>query len=148
MKKYHVGSRYGEFAEEQVFAMLSDQSRQLSDAALWSMIRDVVRGAFDVARFDALVTKISDTQAQPIEGDVVQVVELTGQRFGFNEGERKSVLDHLIRGGDLSRFGLYNAVTRTAEDVPDYDRATEFERFGGQIVELPANEWRQLAMAA
>lgn len=148
MKKYHVGQRHADFSEEQVFTMLSDQSRALNDAALWSTIRDVVKGAFDVARFDALVGKIVGTQEQPLTGDVPKVVELTAAKFGFNDGERKSVLDHLIRGGDLSRFGLYNAVTRTAEDLVDYDRASEFERMGGMIVELPANEWRQLAEAA
>lgn len=147
-KKYHVGQRHGEFAEDQVFAMLSDKTRQLNDAALWSTIRDVVRGAFDVARFDALVGKITGTQEQKLTGDIPKVVELAAARWGFNDGERKSVLDHLIHGGDLTRFGLYNAVTRTAEDLADYDRATEFERFGGQLIELPASEWRQLAEAA
>jgi hypothetical protein len=76
------------------------------------------------------------------------VVEVTATRFGLNETERKSVLDHLIRGGDLSQYGLHNAITRTAEDLDDYDRASDFERFGGQIIELPANEWRQIAEAA
>lgn len=147
-KKYHVGQRHGEFAEDQVFAMLSDQTRQLNDAALWSTIRDVVRGAFDVARFDALVGKITGTQNQKLTGDIPKVVEMAAVRWGFNDTERKSVLDHLIHGGDLTRYGLYNAVTRTAEDLADYDRATEFERMGGQIIELPANDWRQLAEAA
>ena len=148
MKKYHVGQKHGEFAEEQVFAMLTDKTRALNDAALWSTVKDVVRGAFDQARFDALVGKITGAQAQPLRGDIPKVVELAAVRFGFNEGERKSVLDHLIKGGDLSRFGLYNAVTRTAEDLTDYDRATEFERMGGQIIELPATDWRALAQAA
>lgn len=148
MKKYHVGSKAAEFAEEQIYAMLTAETRQLNDAALWATVRDVVRGAFDVARFDALVGKITSSQGQPITGDVVKVLDVTAERFKLNDGERKSVLDHLIRGGDLSRFGLYNAVTRTAEDVADYDRATDFERMGGQIIELPATDWRQLAEAA
>lgn len=148
MKRYHVGTKAAEFSEDQVYAMLTAETRQLNDAALWATIRDVVRGAFDTARFDALVGKIAGTQEQLLTGDIPKVVEVTAARFGMNDGERKSVLDHLIKGGDLSRFGLYNAVTRTAEDLPDYDRATDFERFGGQIVELAANDWRQLAEAA
>ncbi len=148
MKKYHVGQRFGEFTEEQVYALLTDQTRALNDAAIWATVRDVVKGAFDQAKFDALVDKIVDTQAQPLEGDVPKIVEVTAKQFGFNDGERKSVLDHLIKGGDLSRFGLYNAVTRTAEDLLDYDRATEFERIGGKIIELPKTDWEVLAKAA
>lgn len=149
MKKYHVGQKFGEFTEAgAVYAMLSDQTRKLSDAALWSQVTDVVKGAFDVARFDALMEKIKGTQENTISGDVPKVVELVAQRFSFNEGERKSVLHHLIHGGDLSQYGLHNAVTRTAEDLPDYDRATEFERIGGQIIELAANDFREMAKAA
>jgi hypothetical protein len=147
-KKYHIGQKFGEFSEDQVYALLSDQSRALGDAALWSATKDVVRGAFDQARFDALVDKVTNTQSQPLTGDIPKVVEVTAAKFGFNEGERKSVLDHLIKGGDLSRFGLYNAITRAAEDLTDYDRATEFEKVGGLVVELPANDWRVIAEAA
>lgn len=148
MKKRHVGSKFGDFVEGDVYAMLSDDTRRLSDAALWSQVRDVVKAAFEEAKFDALVNKITGTQQNTILGDVPKVVEVTAQRFGFSDTERKSVLDHLIRGGDLSQYGLHNAVTRAAEDLPDYDRATEFERFGGQIIELPANDWREIAKAA
>jgi len=34
------------------------------------------------------------------------------------------------------------------EDVESYDRATDFERMGGQLIELPANDWRRIAEAA
>jgi hypothetical protein len=61
------------------------------------------------------------------------------------EGETSSVLRHLIRGGDLSAWGLANAVTRTAEDVADYDRATELEAAGGRVIELSPSDWRVLA---
>lgn len=147
-KKYHIGSKYGEFAEDQVFAMLSDQSRALNDAALWSTIRDVVRGAFDAARFDALIGKLQAAQGMPITGDIPKAVEVTVARFGLSQTEGKSVLDHLIKSGDLTKFGLHNAVTRTAEDVTDYDRASEFEKLGGQIIELANDDWRRIAEAA
>jgi hypothetical protein len=54
-------------------------------------------------------------------------------------------LQHLIRGADLSAWGLANAVTRTAEDVADYDRASELEAAGGRVIELAPADWRLLA---
>ena len=40
-----------------------------------------------------------------------------------------------------------NAVTRTAEDVESYDRASELEALGGAVVDLHARDWQQIATA-
>lgn len=44
----------------------------------------------------------------------MKVVGATARRLGLTDGEKDSVLRHLVRGGDLSAWGLANAVTRTA----------------------------------
>lgn len=146
MRKYHVGSKAG--STEEVYALLSDQTKRLTDAAIWSQVCDVVKSAFEIAQFEKLVSRVQETSTQKIEGDVVKAVNLTSERFGFSKEEGNSILKHLIEGGDLSRYGMFNAVTRTAEDIPDYDRATEFERAGGRVIELAHNEWEQIARAA
>jgi len=146
MRKYHVGGKA--LDSEDVYALLSDKTKELTDAAIWSQTRDVVKSAFEIARFEELVGRVQETTTQKISGDVVKVVEVAGERFGMNKSERGSVLKHLIEGGDLSRYGLFNAVTRTAEDLEDYERATEFERAGGKVIELPRSEWEALAKAA
>lgn len=145
IRKHHVGQKHE--ITDGLYQMLSDETRRVSDKALWMQVRDVVRNAFDKARFEALANKVAGLVDQKIEGDVVRVVDLAGRRFGANEGEKKSILRHLIEGGDLSRYGLFNAVTRTAEDIADYDRATEFEAMGGAVIDLTKTEWREMAMA-
>lgn len=147
LRQAHVGGRHT-IAEGELYAMLSDKTRRLDNAALWSKVRDVVRGVFEQAQFDALVDKIEGTQADKIEGDVVKAVSLSTKRLGLTEGEGKGVLRHLIEGGDLSRFGLYNAVTRMSADIEDYDRATMLERIGAQVIELPKSDWKVIAEAA
>jgi hypothetical protein len=147
MRQAHVGGKHT-IAEGELCAMLSDKTRRLNNAALWSKVRDVVRGVFEQAQFDALVDKIEGTQADKIDGDVVKVVSLSSKRLGLTEVEGQGVLRHLIEGGDLSRFGLYNAVTRLSADIDSYDRATELERVGAQVIELPRSEWKILAEAA
>ena len=57
------------------------------------------------------------------------------------------MLRHLIAEGDLSGYGLVNAVTHFSQEVEDYDRATEFEALGGKLIELPVKEWKELAQA-
>jgi hypothetical protein len=68
-------------------------------------------------------------------------------RYPLNEVERAGVLRHLISEGDLSGYGLVNAVPHYSHEVEDYDRATEFEALGGKLIELPASEWKDLAEA-
>lgn len=145
IRKYHIGAK-ADIGEE-VYALLQDSTKRVSDAATWMQVRDVVKGAFSEAQLEAHVAKIKGTVEDPIEGDPVKVVELTAKHFGMSDGERGAVLNALIKGGNMTRYGLFNAVTRAAEDLPDYDRASEFERFGGQVIELPRNDWKQIAEA-
>jgi hypothetical protein len=65
-----------------------------------------------------------------------------------HDAERSGVLRHLISQGDLSGYGLVNAVTHFSQEPEDYDRATEFEALGGKLIELAAPEWKGLAEAA
>lgn len=145
-RKYHVGGKH-ELVGEDSYAILSDETRRKTDVATWAQVGDVVRAAFDRARFDALCDRIAGTQEEKIEGDPVQAVRLTSSRFGFSESTGTSILRHLIEGGDLSRFGLFNAVTRASQDVEDYDDASSMERAGAMIVELAPTEWRTIATA-
>lgn len=147
VRKYHVGTQH-DLGMEQVLELLSDETRRLTDAAVWSQVRDVVKGAFERARFDSLCDKIEGTTTQRIEGDPVMAVQLSARKLGLTSDEGTSVLRHLIEGGDLSRFGLHCAVTRAAADIESYDRATELERIGAEVIELPQAEWRELALAA
>lgn len=146
MRKYHVGGKHE--LTDGLISMLSDKTKRLSDAATWAQVADVVRASLNAEAFDQVVAEVRGLSAQKITGDVVKVVELAGGKLDLGEGERKSVLRHLIEGGDLSRYGLFNAITRAAEDLADYDRATDFERMGGKVIELAANDWKRIAEAA
>lgn len=146
MKRRHVGGRH-EITENLVH-LLSDETRKATDKAVWLQVRDVVKGAFEEAQFDARLDDLRGLAEQKIEGDVVKVVDLAAKTLDIRELEKPSILRHLIEGGDLSRYGLFNAVTRTAEDLKDYDRATDFERMGGKLIELAPTEWKRIAEAA
>lgn len=145
-KRTHIGGRAEDSAE--VLAMLSDETRKIGDQAIWAKVRDVVKGALDAARFMASVEKLGQASERKIVDDPVEVVERLGKKFGVNEGERKSILRCLIEGASLTQYGLSAAITRASADFADFDRATEFEAMGGQIIELPSSQWKELAEVA
>ena len=141
-RKYHVGARRED--TESIAELLSDETKMLTDQATWAQMRDVVKAAFDRAKFDALVDKIAGSVEDKIT-DVIKLVDNTAKQLILRDTEKVSVLQHLIQGGDLTRYGLFNAITRTAEDVEEYDRATELEKFGGNIIDITPKDWKQLA---
>lgn len=142
MKKTHVGrAADGEGALE----FFRDETLAADDKAFWMKVQDTIRSAIDASAFARQVNKLAEAAGIRIEADPVEVVERTATRFSLSDGERGDVLRHLIDGGDLSQWGLLNAVTRTSQDVDDYDRATELERVGGRILELPRNDWERIA---
>ena len=144
-KRYHVG-RSLESEESQ--AIYRDETLAADDAAFLMKVQDTVRLAVDQAKFAHLVNRLRDVAGDPLSGNPVSAVELLANRHSLTQDESGGVLRNLITGGDFSRYGLLNAVTRTSQEVVDYDRATELERLGGKIMTLDSKEWRELAVAA
>jgi Domain of unknown function (DUF932) len=120
---------------------------QAIDDAFKFKIRDLIRSAISVTTFNEIVADMQASKDDAIEGHPAKAVELTAKAIGLNGDESSTVLNHLIRAGDLSRFGMLNAVTRTAEDIESYDRATEVERLGSSVLYLPQSTWREVATA-
>jgi len=129
------------------YELFSDETKRLSDVALMAQIADVVRTTVDEARFELVVKKFTDTADRKIDGDVPKVVEVLAKTVNLNDNERSSVLRHLIEGGDLTQFGLINAVTATAQQVSSYDRSVELERVGGNMMDMSAATWKSIASA-
>lgn len=152
MKRTHVGARHKLTENMDVSDLdeiLSDAAKRKTMEAIWLQARDVIRAAFDPATIDKRVEQLAAAAGAKLPADKVEkVLEVVKDKYALNEGERNSIFKHLIEGGNLSQYGLHAAVTRSAADAGDYDRATELEYLGGKIVELDRNEWRQLAEVA
>ena len=148
MRKYHVGRANRGIELEGAAEFFKDSTRELDDRAFWAKVCDVVEATLNLDGFNTLIEKMRAAAEQRIEANPVKAVEVLSNKMTFTEGEQGSVLRHLIEGGDLSQWGLANAVTRAASDLEDYDRAVEFERIGGNVIELPRTEWESIAKAS
>lgn len=146
MRKYHVG-RAAEL-EAEIAEIYSDNTKRLADAALWSQVADLVRASLDGTIFNRIAEKIlASMDSQPM-ANPVKAIEDVSKTFGFSGAEAGGILAHLIQGGDVTKYGMHAAVTRYAQDVDSYDRASELERVGAQIIDLPAADWKRIAEAA
>lgn len=110
--------------------------------------REGVRATLSFDFFSQSLDKMRAAAGIPIsrDADVTKVVELTSKEFSLTESEGKSVLRHLIAGGDLTKWGMASAITRTAQDAAEYDRASELESVGMDVVELPHSKWEAIQL--
>lgn len=143
IRKYHVG-RSNEADDN--FNIYRDETIEADDRAFLMKIEDAVTAAVDQARFVSIVDRLRESREAKIDPpSVPKIVELTSKEYSITQAESEGILGHLIAGGDLSLYGLANAVTRHAQDVDSYDRSTELEVTGYRIATMSPAIWRQLA---
>lgn len=153
IRKNHVGkSLLGD--GDDINELLSDRTRELTDAAFWHQVRDVVQASMRPEIFEAELNKLREAAGIKITNFALdEVIELAASHVGVtNEGVKRSMLAYLANGADgagLTKWGLSNAFTYAAQlDDVDYDQATDLERAGSQIISLSPRDWTRIAMTA
>ena len=149
-KKYHTGSKINTDGVdlENSWELYSDKTKMVSDQAFWMQVRDLTQSLMSQATFDWILNEIRPTTEREIEGDPMMVVERTQRKFKFNDDETTQITRHFLSepaGNPLTQWGLANAITRTAEDMKSYDRASELEGVGWDVVEMPKRDWTTLS---
>ena len=142
-RKNHVGKQIDDNE-----ALWADDTRRADDEALMLKVRDMVKAVVDETRFRATIDRMKELAGVKITGDIQKSVEVLSSVVPLSEAEQGGVLRSLIEGGDLSAWGLLNAVTAQAHSSSGYDRAVDIESFGGQLIELPPAEWKRVLEAA
>jgi hypothetical protein len=133
-KRYHVGARIQD--EEEAYRIYRTETMIADDQALLMKVADTVKAVCDETVFSTIVARCKELADIRLEAPV-EAVERLATRLSLTEDEKAATLEHLVNGKELTGWGLLNAVTRTAQDVPDFDRAVELERFGGTLAEEP-----------
>ena len=145
MRRAHIGRALE--SNDDGATIFQDDTLRADDTAFMLKVRDVVRQAVSETTLRLVVDRMRRTTGIVIEGSPVRSIEILADRYALNEEEQGGVLRHLITGGDLSGYGLVNAVTAYSQEVTDYQRATEFEELGGKLLDLSSHGWRELAQS-
>jgi hypothetical protein len=151
IRKFHVGK---DQSEEDIRELLSDKTRELSDNAFWSQVRDVVVGSLRKEKFEREVDRLRVAANEEIKNfDLPRVVELTMRATNIQgEGKKNSILAALASGNEgagMTKWGLINAFTRAAQaEEISYEDSIDMERAAGAILELPKAAWTGIASVA
>lgn len=145
VRAIHLG---GKNSESEVREYFANDTRRSLDQTFILKVRDTIKYMASPEFLERMAGKMRDATEQKIEGKIEEVMDVTAKKLSLTDTERAGVLQQLAAGGDLTRFGLANAVTRFSQDVLDYDRATDLERLGGRVLELGDRDWNAIALAA
>jgi hypothetical protein len=114
----------------------------------WLDMRYQMRSLLDEKKFQDFLIKLreaSSREFRPVNDEhIANVVQGVGRAVALSREEQDKVLEHLINGGDYSQWGMAQAITRTSQDIEEYDRASQLELAGGKVVHLAPGIWRQL----
>lgn len=135
-KQVHIGR----LDSDDLGSLLSTDTKRLTDAATWSRANDVIKAAISQATLDKITERLSAIAGVTLQNPE-KAVELVAEKFDLIEDERAAVMRNLIAGGDVSQWGLTNAVTALANEVASYDRAVELETIGGKVAGLSASQF-------
>jgi hypothetical protein len=116
------------------------------DRMLFAEIADAVRAVAEEARFAEMAAALRKLTQTPPMADAELAVERLARRENLTDDESRLVLRRLADDGDLTAYGLLNAITLAARDVESYDRSVELEEIGGSLLGMSEREW--LAIAA
>lgn len=151
MKEYHVGGRIkaDENDNEEGIGIYSAETIAADSHAFGLKVRDTLAHALNRQKFDEELVKFRFAAENPLNTKYVsETIEDVTKRYNLNQDEGKDVLSRLLQGGDFTQWGLSCAITNLAGDIKDYDRSTDLERIGGQIIDMPRSDWRELSRLA
>ncbi len=145
-RKNHVGGSLGD--GELATEYLADETRQKIDEAFFLKLRDTTKYMLSGAAIESSLAKMQAAAGEKITVRPDKLVYELGKRVGLTVAENEGVLDFLMSGGDLTQWGVANAVTALAKTIDDSDRGNELQQAGGKIISLGRQEWARVSEAA
>lgn len=122
VRSVHVGGKHEEGVVD-----WSDDTQQKTLAVVTAKVRDAVRTFLSPEYLASLVAELRKVAGKPIS-DPIKAIENVTKQFKFSEVEQAGILSAFIKGGDLTAFGVAQAMTSYAQDAAvTADRRSEFE---------------------
>jgi hypothetical protein len=132
LRKTHLGARMDEG-----IVRWSDDTQAKNLALVTAQARDAVKTFLDVDYMTRTLARIEDASTAKVT-DATTVVAQVGKSLGYTSEQQAGILDHFIRGGQMTAGGVLNAVTSYAQTVPDGDTAADLEASALRALEVAA----------
>lgn len=132
MRVVHLGERL-----DQGVVSWSDNTRDKTLALLTAKTSDAVATFLDPGYVQRAVRAMEKDSGHPVT-DPEEAVRTVSQRLRFTDALQKDILNHFIRGGNVTAGGVMHAVTSVAQTLEDADAAHEMEGQALRVLETAA----------
>jgi hypothetical protein len=130
IRAVHLGGRM----DEGTIAW-SDDTREKQVALVKAQTRDAVKTFLDVDYMTSVIAEVEAKAGAPVK-DAAKTVQVIGKALQFSTDTITGVLDHFIRGGDVTAGGLMNAVTSFAQTIENADAASDVEESAFKALDM------------
>lgn len=130
LRAVHLGSKM----DEGVVRWSAD-TEEKNLALVTAKTRDAVATFLDADYVARTVARIEDVAGFPLSSPAEDVKRL-GKSLMFDEATTEGILDHFIRGGQVTAGGVVNAITSYAQTVDDADKAAGIEASALKVLDL------------
>lgn len=142
-RKYHIGRRRG--LENDINTYVGDP---YDDGLLAAKIEDFLTTRLNDDAFSSYFERMRTAAQAVCTVPVKNLFERVAKKFSLTDSEMNRALVHFQSEGDNTLYGLSNAITRTAQDIASYTRASEMEALGWGILNMDNRTWKALNEAA
>lgn len=132
LRAVHLGGKLDEGIIE-----WSADTQERQAALITAKARDAVKTFLSPDYLTAQVRAIEAKAGKAIENPA-EAVRLVGKQLSFTEATIEGVLDHFIRGGQVTAGGVLQAVTSYAQLIPDADESYSVEAAALRALDLAA----------
>lgn len=121
LRSVHLGGKLDEGVIE-----WSHDTRQRNVELVAAQTRDAVAAFLNEDYLAKVVARLDEKADTPLENPA-KAVELVGAQLHYSQQQIDGILDHFIRGGQVTAGGVFQAVTSYAQTVDTADEAWDLE---------------------
>lgn len=132
LRNVHLGGRMDEGV-----IRWSDDTQERNLALVAAKARDAVTTFLDRDYLRRKVNEIEGAAATPIKNPE-EAVKVISKQMRYSDERQADILNHFIRGADVTAGGILHAVTSVAQTVQDADAAADMESQAMRAMELAA----------
>lgn len=127
MRSVHLGGKMDEG-----IIRWSDETQQRNLALVKSQTRDAVRTFLDTDYMTRVIQRAEAAAEEAVT--VVEHVRTITKPLGYTDEQIDGIMGHFVRGGQMTRGGVANAITSYAQTVEDGDAAHDVEARAMQVL--------------
>lgn len=113
----------------------------MSDEMIYLSIRRSIRELF--GRFGEIIQTLRETTETKVNNPQ-RVINNVVEHYRLSDNQRDNILMAFGAEPEYDKYGIANAVTRTAQMEENWEKSLELERIGGKLVAIPVEEFKKL----